>query len=92
MIIGNGSDFRNMLMNAKGTCPNCQQTLTFGAAAQLGRDHGISDNVVMCGNCHRVFEVNLGMGGMTLTSDVTARYPQIKPKRTGGLFGWLRRK
>ena len=47
MIIGNGSDFRNMLMNAKGTCPNCQQTLTFGAAAQLGRDHGISDNVVI---------------------------------------------
>ena len=26
---------------------------------------------------------------MTLTGDVTAKYPQVKPKKPGGLFGKL---
>ena len=43
----------------------------------------------MCDKCNRVFEVNLTPGQMTLTSDVTANYPQIKPKKPGGLFGRL---
>ena len=54
-----------------------------------GKSHGIQNNVVMCSKCNRVFEVNLAPGRMALTSDVTAKYPQAKPKKPGGLFGKL---
>lgn len=86
MFIGNGNDLRDMLMNAPGECPNCKAALKFGDAAQLAKSHGIHDNVVMCKSCSRVFEVQLVPGQMTLTRDVTANYPQIKPKKPGGLF------
>ena len=43
----------------------------------------------MCSKCNRVFEVNLAPGRMALTSDVTAKYLQVKPKKPGGLFGKL---
>ena len=43
----------------------------------------------MCGKCQRVFEVNLAPGRMALTNDVTAKHPQVKPKKPGGLFGKL---
>ena len=89
MIIGNGNSFRDMLMNSPGTCPNCSASLTFGKAAQLAKSHGIQDDVVMCDKCGRVFEVNLAPGRMTLTNDMTAKYPQVKPKKSGGLFGKL---
>ena len=89
MIIGNGSSFRDMLMKSPGTCPHCGADLSFGDAAQLAKSHGIRDNVVMCGKCSRVFEVNLIPGRMTLTNDVTEKSPQIKPKKPGGLFGRL---
>ena len=89
MIIGNGNNFRDMLMKTPGTCPNCNASLTVGEAAQLAKSHNIQDNVVMCDKCHRVFEVNLAPGRMTLTSDVTAKYPQIKAKKPGELFGKL---
>ena len=89
MIIGNGSGFIDMLMKAPGTCPHCGASLSFGDAAQLAKSHGIQDNVVMCRKCHRVFTVNLVPGRMTLTGDVTKNYPQIKPKKSGGLFGGL---
>ena len=89
MIIGNGSSFRDMLMKSPGTFPKCGADLTFGDAAQLAKSHGIRDNVVMCGKCSRVFEVNLVPGRMSLTNDVTAKYPQIRPKKPGGLFGRL---
>ena len=89
MFIGNGNSFRDMLMKTPGTCPKCNASLTFGEAAQLAKSHSIQDNVVMCDKCNRVFEVNLAPGQMTLTNDVTAKYPQIKPKKSGGLFGKL---
>jgi len=43
----------------------------------------------MCKKYNRVFEVNLVPGRMSLTNGVTAKYPQIKPKKPGGLFGKL---
>lgn len=89
MIIGNGNNFRDMLMKTPGTCPNCNASLTFGEAAQLAKAHGIQDNVVMCLKCNRVFEVSLVPGRMALTNDVTANYPQVKPKKPGGLLGRL---
>lgn len=89
MIIGNGNSFRDMLMSSPGTCPNCNTSLTFGKAAQLAKSHNIQDNVVMCDKCNRVFEVNLVPGRMILTDDVTAKYPQVKPKKPGRLFGKL---
>ena len=88
MVIGSGNAFRDMLMNMKGVCPNCKKEMTFGEAGKLGREHGITDNVVMCPQCNRVFEVQLGGGGMTLTRDVTSRYPQVKPAKRG-LFAKL---
>ena len=89
MIIGNGNSFRDMLMNSPGTCPKCNASLTFGKAAQLAKSKGIQDNVVMCDKCNRVFTVNLVPGRMTLANDVTEKYPQIKPKKSGGLFDKL---
>lgn len=93
MIIGNGNAFGEMLMKSKGACPHCGAELTFGTAAQLARSKDINDNVVMCGKCHRVFEIILVPGKMTLTNEVTANYPQIKPKSNGsGLFSKLFKK
>ena len=89
MMFGSGDSFGEMLMNSKGVCSNCMKELTFGDAAQLARKHGISDNVVMRKGCNHVFEVNLVPGSMTLTRDVTSRYPQIKPSMQGGLFSKL---
>lgn len=89
MFIGNGDDFGEMLLKSPGTCPNCSANLTFGEAAQLAKSHNIRENVVMCKGCNRVFEVNLVPRRMTLTNDVTAKYPQIKPGKPGGLFGRL---
>ena len=89
MIIGNGNSFRDMLMNSPGACPKCSASLTFGEAAQLAKSRGIQDNVVMCSQCNHVFEVNLVPGQMKLTQDVTVKYPQISPRKSGGLFGKL---
>ena len=89
MFIGNGNNFRDMLMKTPGACPNCKASLTFGEAAQLAKSHNIQDNVVMCIKCRRVFEVNLAPGRMTVTRDVTANYPQVKPRKPGGLLGKL---
>ena len=89
MMFGSGDSFGEMLMSSKGVCSNCKKELTFGDAAQLARKHGISDNVVMCKGCNHVFEVNLVPARMTLTQDVTSRYPQIKSGKQGGLFSKL---
>ena len=77
-VIGNGDQLAEMLMQTKGVCPNCKTELTFEDAHNLARSHGIEDNVVMCKGCSHVFEINLVPGRMTLTEDVTARYPQIQ--------------
>lgn len=89
MFVGNGDNIMGMLMNSPGTCPKCGKGLTFNDAAQLAKSNGIQDNVVMCKGCNHVFEVNLVPGCMTLTQDVTEKYPQIKPKKSGGFFGKL---
>lgn len=86
MFIGNGMDIFAMLQESKGKCPKCGRQLTFKSAAGLAKSHDIQENVVMCDGCNHVFEVNLVPGRMTLTNDVTAKYPQIKPQGSGGLF------
>lgn len=90
MFIGNGDDFGNMLMNSKGTCPSCGENMTFGKSAQLAKSHGISEQVVMCPKCNRIFEIHLVPGKMSLTNDVTAKYPNVKSKNEkGGFFSRL---
>lgn len=81
MILGSGNAFGRMLMNAKGTCPNCNTELTFEMAAQFAKSHGIDNNVVMCTKCSKVYETYMVPGKMTLTNDVTSKYPQIKSKK-----------
>lgn len=88
MFIGNGMDIFGMLQESKGVCPKCGRTLTFKTAADLAKSHGISENVVMCDGCNRVFEIELVPGRMTLKNDVTSNYPQLKPARKG-LFSKL---
>ncbi len=92
MFVGNGMDIFAMLQEAKGKCPKCGKELTFKSAANLAKSHDISENVVMCDSCNRVFEVNLVPGRMTLTNDVTSKYPQVKPGKSGGLFSKLFKK
>ena len=89
MMFGNGDAFGEMLIRSKGICLNCRQELTFEDATHLARKHGIRENVVMCKGCHHIFEVNIVPGRMTLTQDVTTRYPQITPGKQGGLFSKL---
>lgn len=83
MRIIQGNDFMDMLMKSPGTCPNCGTALIFEDAAQLAKSHGITDNVVMCKGCNRVFQINMVPGRMTLTNDVTANYPQLQPAAPG---------
>ena len=45
--------------------------------------------MVICKKYNRVFEGNLVPRRMSLTNGVTAKSPQIKPKKPGGLFGKL---
>ena len=92
MFVGNGMDIFAMLQEAKGKCPKCGKDLTFKTAAGLAKENNISENVVMCGGCNRVFEINLVPGRMTLTNDVTAKYPQVKAGKGGGLFSKLFKK
>ena len=92
MFVGNGMDIFAMLQMAKGNCPKCGKELTFRDAANLAKSYDISENVVMCDSCVRVFEVNLVPGRMTLTKDVTSQYPQVKPAKSGGFFSKLFRK
>lgn len=80
-MFGNGDSFGKMLMNSKGTCPSCNTELTFEKSAQLAKSHGIDDNVVMCKKCSKVYEIHMVPGKMTLTNDVTSKYPQIKSKK-----------
>ena len=80
MRVIDGNDFMDMLLNSRGTCLNCGEELVFEEATNLAKSHGIEENVVMCKNCNHVFEVNLIPGRMTLTQDVTEKYPQINTK------------
>ena len=80
MRIIDGNDFMDMLLNSKSNCLSCNEEMTFESSSQLAKSHGIKDNVVMCKNCHHIFEVNLIPGRMTLAKDVTEKYPQINTK------------
>ena len=75
MRIGGGSIFTDRLFGAKATCPVCRNQLTFQAGAELAKENGIYDNVVMCGRCCHVYACMLIPGNLALTDDVTERYP-----------------
>lgn len=70
MVVENGDDLAGKLMNARAFCPNCGAVLTFGDAANLARNNGVSEDAVMCSNCRRVYNVNLAPGKMTLLNEI----------------------
>ena len=71
MAMDNGGDLMNKLMKAQGFCPNCGAKLTFEDSANLAKDHGVSEDAVMCYNCHKVFTVNLAPNKMTVLGELT---------------------
>lgn len=70
MVVANGDDLSNQLMNAKGFCPNCGASLTFEESARLAKSNGVSENAVMCPDCRKVFNVNLAPNKMTILNEI----------------------
>ena len=71
MYVGNGQDVIDNLMGVQASCPNCGATLTFESAARLAKDHGVSENAIMCHDCHKVFNVNVTPNKMTILGELT---------------------
>jgi hypothetical protein len=69
-----GSVAAEMMMHLSAACPTCGASVEFGKGGLLAMDRGIRDQVIMCGSCNSIFEVDIGAQGMRLTTDVTARY------------------
>lgn len=71
MFVGNPEAIDDMLMNAKGICPNCHTELQFKESALLAKNNGVTEDAVMCKKCHKVFTVNLTLNNMTITNELT---------------------
>jgi hypothetical protein len=71
-----GGDLAEMLMAHTAPCLRCSRPIQFQQGGLLAMDQGldIRDKVIMCGNCHAIFEVHINPSGMRLTADVTSRY------------------
>lgn len=80
MRLGSGNIINDRLFGATAKCPVCRNRLTFQAGAELAKENGIHDNVVICGGCRHVFACVLLPGSLTLTDDVTERYPGARAK------------
>jgi hypothetical protein len=70
MVIENGDELSNKLMNSQSFCPNCGTVLTFEDSANLAKQHGVSENAIMCHNCHKVFNVILTPDKMTILDEI----------------------
>lgn len=75
MKVFDGDALGESLMKLSADCLKCGSSITFEKGAKLAGEYGIAENVVLCGECKSVFEVNLAPSCMTLTNDVTDRYP-----------------
>ncbi|MEX2457584.1 MAG: hypothetical protein WD770_01205 [Actinomycetota bacterium] len=69
-----GAELGDRLMGQTALCLRCGTSIRFQEGGLLAMDRGIRDKVVMCGNCHAIFEINLSPSGMQLTADVTSRF------------------
>lgn len=58
------------LMKVQGSCPNCGTILTFRESAQLAKQNGITEDVVMCYKCHKVYTVNLTFEKMSFVEEL----------------------
>ena len=70
-----GSILTDRFFGAKAKCPVCGNRLTYRAGAELAREKGIYDDVLVCGGCMHVYTCVLIPGRLELQDDVTARYP-----------------
>ncbi len=75
MEVFDGDALGEGLMKLSADCLKCGSSITFEKGAKLAAEYGIAENVVLCGECQSAFEVNLAPSCMTLTNDVTDRYP-----------------
>ena len=75
-----GAELADRLMGQTAPCLRCGTTIRFQEGGLLAMDRGIRDQVIMCGNCKAVYEIDLNPRGMTLTADVTARYAGAEPE------------
>ena len=73
-----GDELGEMLMRVKGTCPKCGTIMSFEEAANFAKKNGISDNVVMCEQCHSVYTIDLTPRAMSFTADVTQRHTHLQ--------------
>ena len=78
MSIGNENALSYRLFGARTACPKCRNRMDYGAGAELARQYGIYDNVVVCGGCRHVYTYVLIPGSLTLQDDVTERYPGVR--------------
>lgn len=71
MFVSDPKSIDQMLMNAKGTCPNCHTVLTFKESAMLAKDNKVTEDAIMCKNCNKVFTVNLTPNNMSIGKELT---------------------
>ena len=71
MHVRNDEELLKRLMKVQSKCPNCGATLTFEDAARLGKNHGVSENAIMCYNCKKVFNVNILPDKMEILDELT---------------------
>ena len=77
LFVGDGDGLANMLLNQQASCTKCGAAIKFESGANLAKEYGINDNVVMCSKCKSVFTVQLVPGRMTLTQNVSDRYASL---------------
>jgi primosomal protein N' len=81
MAFTGSGDFMERQMAVRAPCPHCGTSVEFGSGARLAWDTiGAHDQVVMCGRCHSIYEIQMGAGTMRLTKNVTSRYPAAPKK------------
>ena len=81
MFIGDGDALGEMLIASEANCLECGKKIIFEDGANLARENGIDDNVVVCNTCLSVFTVILAPGRMTLEENVTNRYGSLEKKK-----------
>ncbi len=75
MDIRNENALTVRLFSARAACPKCRNRIDYRSGADLARESGIHDNVVICPRCRHVYTCVLIPGSLTLQDDVTERYP-----------------
>ena len=77
MDIRNENALTVRLFSARAACPKCRNRIDYRSGADLARESGIHDNVVICPRCRHVYTCVLIPGSLTLQDDVTEGYPGV---------------